>query len=88
MTAGRLLVKEVRMAGPETDGQHPQRVDLDWELDWKLLDRLLRQARREGLSVDEALKAVLRVWVKRRQAQKSDKEVSARPRSQRQRERP
>ena len=88
MTAGRLLVKEVRMAGPETDGQHPQRVDLDWELDWKLLDRLLRQARREGLSVDEALKAVSRVWVKRRQGQKSGKEVSARPRSQRQRERP
>jgi hypothetical protein len=61
---------------------------MDWELDWKLLERFLRQARREGLSVDEALKAVSRVWVKTRQARKSGKEVPARPRSQRQRERP
>ena len=76
------------MAGPETDGQRPPKAGMDWELDWKLLDRFLRQARREGLSVDEALKAVSRVWVKRRQAQKSGKEVSARPRSQRQGERP
>ena len=76
------------MAGPETDGQHPPKAGMDWELDSKLLDRFLRQARREGLSVDEALKAVSRVWVKRRQAQKSGKEVPARRRSQRQRERP
>ena len=76
------------MAGPETDGQRPHKVGMDWELDWKLLDRLLRQARREGLSVDEALKAVSRVWVKMRQARKSSKDVPARPRSQRQRERP
>jgi len=76
------------MAGPETDGQRPPKAGMDWELDWKLLDRFLRQARREGLSVDEALKAVSRVWVKRRQAQKSGKEESEHPRSQRQRERP
>ena len=76
------------MAGPETDGQRPHKVGMDWELDWKLLDRLLRQTRREGLSVDEALKAVSRVWVKMSQARQSSKEVPARPRSQRQRERP
>jgi hypothetical protein len=76
------------MAGSETDGQRPHKIGMDWELDWKLLERFLRQARREGLSVDEALKAISRVWVKRRQAQKSGKEVPARPRSQQQRERP
>ena len=76
------------MDNPETDGQRPHKIGMDWELDWKLLDRFLRQARREGLSVDEALKAVSRVWVKRRQAQKSGKEESVHPRSQRQRERP
>ena len=76
------------MAGPETDGQGPHEIGMDWELDWKLLDRFLRQARREGLSVDEALKAVSRVWVKRRQAQNSGKEESVHPRSQQQRERP
>ena len=76
------------MTGPETGGQRPPKADMDWELDWKLLNRFLRQARREGLSVDEALKAVSRVWVKRRQAQKSGKEESEHPRSQRQRERP
>ena len=69
------------MAGPETDGQRPHKVGMDWELEWKLLDRLLRQARREGLSVDEALKTVSRVWVKTRQAQKSGKEVPPGPRS-------
>jgi hypothetical protein len=76
------------MAGPETDGQRPHKIGMDWELDWKLLDRFLRQARREGLSVDEALKAVSRVWAKTRQARKSGKEVPARPRSQQQGERP
>ena len=76
------------MAGPEMDGQRPHKAGMDWELDWKLLDRLLRQAWREGLSVDEALKAVSRVWVKMRQARKSSKEVPARPRSRRRRERP
>jgi len=66
------------MAGPETEGQRPPKVGMDWELDWKLLDRFLRRARREGLSVDEALKAVSRVWVKRREARKSDVKGSAR----------
>jgi len=76
------------MDSPETDRQRPHKVGMDWELDWKLLERFLRQARQEGLSVDEALKAVSRVWVKRRQGQKSGKEVPARRRSQRQCERP
>jgi len=35
------LWKGVRMAGPETDGKHPHKAGMDWELNWKLLERFL-----------------------------------------------